>query len=131
MAMVRSVFLKILPFLVIGLVCFGAGFFWQQGWEKYRQVRLSTSDEVVMETLSTMIVLPEELPSIATVSDKSKLSDQPFFTKAENGDKVIIYKENKRAYLFRPSERKIIDMTVIAVESGAPETVPVFQKNEQ
>lgn len=84
-----------------------------------------------MEALNKIIVLPNELPSIATVTDKEKLTEQPFFQMAENGDKVIIYSQNKRAYLFRPREQKIIDMTVIVTEDPHADSTPTFQTNGQ
>lgn len=78
-----------------------------------------------------MIVLPNEIPSMATVTDKEKLGDEPFFQAAENGDKVIIYSASKRAYLFRPREQKIIDMTVIVTGTPATDPLPVFQTDGQ
>lgn len=118
-------------FILVGILCFVAGFLAEQGFKKYKLQRIATDDEVVMESLNKIIVLPNGIPSIATVTDKEKLADQPFFQKAENGDKVIIYSESKRAYLFRPSEQKIIDMTVIAVEGAGPNAIPTFQTDGQ
>lgn len=130
----KPLLVKITPYFATGAFCLVLGFFVEQGFEKYQEKRLLTSDEAAMESLDKIIVLPEEIPSIATVTDKNQLVDQPFFTKAENGDKVIIYKESRRAYLFRPQEKKIIDMTVIAVETPSTpsqETLPVFQTGQQ
>lgn len=123
--------LKFIPFFIVGTIGFGLGFFADQGWEKYTLQRIITDDEAAVEILNKMIVLPNELPSIATVTDKEKLADQPFFQKAENGDKVIIYSQSKRAYLFRPSEQKIIDMTVIATENVNQDTIPTFETDGQ
>lgn len=98
-------------------------------WQNQKVEKMATSDEAVMEKVSSMILLPEELPTLATVTDKEKLGDQPFFQHAENGDKVIIYQKAKRAYLFRPSEQKIIDMTIVTTVPESSD-IPVFQTNE-
>src|SRR5690349_16403074 len=122
---------KLVPFVLVGMLCFIGGFFAEKTFKKYKLQKMGTNDEVVMSALESMIVLPNELPSIATVTDKEKLVDQPYFQKAENGDKVIIYPQSKRAYLFRPREQKIIDMTVIATENINQGAIPTFETNGQ
>src|SRR5579862_7460225 len=62
------------------------------------------SDQAVINSVGKLMVLPtNETPTIATVSDKSKLSGQPFFANAQNGDKVLIYSKSQKAILYRPS----------------------------
>lgn len=70
--------------------------------------------EGVVTSVGKLMELPKgEVPTLATVSDKSKLKDQAFFKRAENGDKVLIFANAKRAILYRPSLNKIIDVTSI------------------
>lgn len=70
--------------------------------------------ESVVASVSKLIDLPQgETPTLATVSDKSKLESQTFFKRAENGDKVLIYTTAGKAILFRPSTGKVVDMTAI------------------
>lgn len=83
----------------------------------------------LMDTLGSMIYLPEgEEPTLATVTDKEKLAEQSFFQKAENGDKVLIYSGSGRAILYRPSTKKIVDVTSVNVQappqSQAPSSAP-------
>ena len=73
----------------------------------------------LVNKVSHFISLPEgELPTIATVNDYKKLKDQPFFQKSQNGDKVLIYTKAKKAYLYRLSTDKLIDVTIVNVDSN-------------
>lgn len=68
----------------------------------------------VTAKVSKLMDLPQgEDPSVATVLDKEKLKDQPFFARTENGDKVIIYTKAGQAILYRPSTNRIISVAPI------------------
>lgn len=61
-----------------------------------------------------LIELPsDEVPTIATVVDVEKVKSQPFFTNAQNGDKVLLYAKTSKAILYRPSAKKIIEVAPI------------------
>lgn len=69
--------------------------------------------------VSQLIEVPaNETPTMATVNDKTKLNNQEFFKNTENGDKVLIFEQAKKAYLYRPSTNKIIEVTLISPESN-------------
>ena len=112
LSLFKKVFLPIL--LVFSLASsILAGFFFVQ----YQQAK-KTNPEIevkrVVEKVSRLIELPgEETPTLATVSDKGKLSEQEFFSKAENGDKVLVYLKAGKAVLYRPNLNKIIDVAPI------------------
>ena len=70
----------------------------------------------IIAKIGTFMVLPtDEDPCIATVLDVEKLKEQPFFAKAVNGDKVVIYTKAGKAILYRPSENKIIEVMPISL----------------
>lgn len=84
--------------------------------EKAESGNRAPKDEIrsLIKKVSNHIVLPkDEEPTIATVSDKEKLKNQPFFARAENGDKVLIFTGAKKAILYRPASDKIIDVVPV------------------
>jgi hypothetical protein len=91
--------------------------------------KLAEDDQAVKD-LGERIVVPEEIPTVATVSEKEKLAPQAFFQNAENGDKIIMYMKAGKAYLFRPSKNQIIDLAPIVVEDKTQGEPTVFQISE-
>ena len=75
--------------------------------------------QLIVGKLSKLMELPNEEPTIATVLDKEKLKDQPFFAKAENGDKVIVFNKAMKAILYRPSSNKVIDFAPINIDTAS------------
>lgn len=74
-------------------------------------LKIREENKLLIAEVGKLIVLPvEEEPTIATVSDLNKLKDQPFFAKAQLGDKVLIYTDAKKAILYRPVDKKIIEL---------------------
>lgn len=74
--------------------------------------------------ISKFMVLPDEVPTIATVTDKNKLATQPFFKNANDGDKVLIFSVAAKAILFRPELGKIIEVASIQSVSEGTEITP-------
>jgi len=93
-----------------------------------------TAEEIARFTavISEFVQLPSgEEPTIATVIDAEQLRGQPFFAQAQNGDKVLIYIEARRAILFRPSTHMIIEMTPIFFdETGEMLTIPEIENED-
>jgi type II secretory pathway pseudopilin PulG len=73
----------------------------------------------LLTKVAALTVLPSgETPTVATVTDVTKLKGQAFFVNAVNGDKVLIYTSAKKAYLYRPSTNKIINIAPVNLGSG-------------
>lgn len=73
-------------------------------------------DEYVEEVGKLYALPSDEKPSVATVNDKEKLEDQPFFENAENGDVTLIYADSKLALLYRPSTKQIVNVSSVTIE---------------
>ena len=132
-------FLSILLVILIAVGGYGAAYYY---FNQYKQTKIvldnpevASQNEVkdITEKLGKIYLLPEgEEPTVATVLDKEKLKDQPFFSKAENGDKVIIYSKSQIAILYRVSSNKIITVAPVSLQqpeaSSAPTTVKSTDK---
>jgi len=107
-----------------------AGYFYYQ-YKHTAQAQDAKEIEELSTTIGKFMELPTgEAPTLATVTDREKLAEQPFFQKAENGDKVLIYSQSGRAILYRPSSGKIIDVTTVNVNTSTP-AAPVEQNAPQ
>lgn len=113
---INSKLLLIIAFCL--LIVLGGSYFF------YKKVETNTSPNLQMQketadyvsTVGKLILLPEgEAPTVAIVSNKEKLSNQPFFKLAENGDVLLAYKTALKAILYRPMINKIINVAEISV----------------
>lgn len=104
---------KYLFFILFFAFCIGTAiyFYFQYQNEKQKSPEYEISQTV--EQVSKILLLPNEQPNLATVTQKELLGGQPFFKNAENGDKVLIYIQAGKAILYRPSEHKIIEVSAI------------------
>ena len=121
-----------LPWALIALVILIAGYFVynqqqqanslkQELTELKQNPQNATEEEtkVLLEKVGQLIELPNEQPTIATVTDLASLKDQPFFDNAQMGDKVLIYTAAKKAFLYRPSTNKVIEVAPVNLDAPA------------
>ena len=107
--------------VILALIAGGAWLAYDYSQLKKENDKLSNPSEAAKVATAQLVAevgaltnLPSgETPTVATVSDASKLKNQAFFANAQNGDKVLIYTQAKRAILYRPSTGKIIEIAPI------------------
>ena len=121
--------------LVILLTLGGSSFYFYRQYKKVLIEKNSAAGEqspakselqALKEEIGKIYELPQdEEPILATVTDIEKVKVQQFFAKAQNGDKVLIYTNNKKAVLYRPSSKKLIEVSPVSGidESTAPENI--------
>jgi hypothetical protein len=117
----------ILTVLVIGGVLTSAFFYMQ-----YKRTRSQLNDSTVLSdsevtqlttTVGKLIELPQgEIPTVATVTDVELLKDQPFFARAQEGDRVLIYKTAKKAILYDPVANRIRDVGPVNIDNTIDST---------
>ena len=117
--------------LVVLLVAIAAGAYYYQKYQKSQQLLQNPTLAAQQQTaaliaaVGKLIELPkDETPTIATVSDVSKLQGQPFFDNAKNGDKVLIYTKNKKAILYDPLLNIIVDVAPVNLAQPTPSITP-------
>ncbi len=113
---------KIFPFLVLIIILASlstAGYFYWQldNFKKNPNAVTENENRKLVEDIGRIILLPkDEDPTVATVTDPSKLSDQVFFANAKVGYKVLVYSLAKKAIMYDPISKRIIEVGPISTE---------------
>jgi hypothetical protein len=80
----------------------------------------SNEQAALIKEVGKLIVLPNEQPTVATVSDVNKLKAQSFFAHARNGDKVLIYTKAQEAIVYDPIANKIVEVGPVSLTQMTP-----------
>lgn len=126
-------FVKITIVVVLILLAVGAaGYFYtnnrklqkqnQQLNSTLKEAAKSEPDKLKAQVGQLVEVPADESPTIATVEDATKLKDQAFFADAQNGDKVLMFPKAKKAFLYRPSTNKVINIVPINIGSDGQQS---------
>ena len=79
------------------------------------------AEAALIARVGKLVLLPEgETPTIATVSNPERLRDQPFFARAKEGDKVLVYTLARKVYLYDPVNNLILNVAPLNVETAPP-----------
>ena len=89
--------------------------------------------EEMVGIVGKLILLPkDELPTVATVSDPTKLACQAFFAKAKVGDKVLLYPNARKAYLYDPVANRVLEVAPINLgDTGATNPTPEVEEEPE
>lgn len=103
----------ILVLVILLFIAIGAGVFFYQKANGNPQQQSQQELKQTVAAVGKLMVLPDETPTLATVSDPEKLKDQAFFKNAHTGDKVLIYANAQKAILYSPSLNKIVEVAPV------------------
>ncbi|KKR63058.1 hypothetical protein A2210_00750 [Candidatus Woesebacteria bacterium RIFOXYA1_FULL_40_18] len=85
------------------------------------QAQVQAEVDALVAEVDKLIDLPkDEKPTVATITDIEKVKDQPFFKNAKNGDRVLIFTNAKKAILYRPTEKRIIEVGAVNINQASP-----------
>lgn len=78
----------------------------------------------LVNKVSKLILLPSnETPTVATIADAENLSKtQPFYKGSHNGDKVLIYFQAQKAYIYDPVKNLLVNVGPVYIENRAART---------
>lgn len=137
----NKILLTSLIFVVI-LALIGTGFLYYQYQKTAKELKkvksqTTTQDAVKPDEVKKLVAevakvarLPEnETPSIATITDASKLKDQTFFKDAKNGDILLVYNNSGKAVLYDPKEKKVVDITTLSQTASFNQQFKVVIRN--
>ena len=105
----------VIVFVLIGLSAYFRYKFRASSISANGSTQVQSETGAYIAKISKFMLLPVgENPTIATVTDKDKISGQPFFANAQNGDKVFLYTQAQKAILYRPAENKVIEVMSVS-----------------
>lgn len=119
----------IIAFVILALLAVGgsgAGIYYYAQYQQLSQKARDPQAEIkdILDKVGKLIELPEgEEPTVVTVQDAEQIRNQPFFAKAQNGQRVILYTNSKLAILFDEQANKLINVGSISV--GTPSAAQV------
>jgi len=119
----KAVLISFILLILIALGGSGAGIYY---YYQYQTLLRQTNDpnSVVKDLLvkvGKLIDLPTgEQPTVATVTNPDLIKNQPFFTKAKKGDRVILYPNARLAILFDEQANKIVNFGTLNVGAATP-----------
>lgn len=137
----KSILLTLFGFAIMALAVAGFMYYqYQKTASELKQVKktqLATpqnlkEDEVkrmVTEVAKVARIPNNETPSIATITDVSKLKDQPFFKDAKNGDILLVFNSSGKAVLYDPKDKKIVDITTLSTTTSFNQQFKIVIRN--
>lgn len=130
--------MKTLVVLLLFIVTVGAAVYFYLQWQDAREEAWTAEFDggdpaatpqiqanEVIEMVGKTVLLPQgETPALIRVTDKNSLTqNKEFFKDAENGDVVLVYNQARKAFLFRPSTQKLINIAPVNISPEADSEV--------
>lgn len=117
----RRIFMKVMVSLLLVGLAGASGFF----YVKYQEVlNAPTPAQKLVDRLSPVLELPQEAPTLLTIADKSKLTNETLASQVQDGDQLLVFNDAKKIVVYRPSLQKATNMLSIQ-ESVAADTAAV------
>lgn len=111
-------FFLLLSYVIVGIIVWQVQAQFSSSPERQQELARKEVQEIVDRVKKIMLLPENEFPQMATVDQAPELAKtQAFFAKVENGDKVLIYIQDQKAILFRPSTGKIVNVGPVVADN--------------
>lgn len=122
----------ILWLLVLALAGGLAYMFWQNKELSKPEAQTKLAEQAsqsVIDSVSKLIVVPDDKPTVATITDVDKLreANESFYKNAQNGDMLLLY--STMAIIYRSSENKIVNVAPVVVNPQTKESTDGATEN--
>lgn len=125
----RSILLMVL-ILLLGLILF-LGYSYYQARQKLLTVFNTSQEEQalaevnqVLDSMKKLTLIPNEVPVIATITDSEfLLKESAFYEGSIDGDKLVLFKEARRAYIYSPSRQILVNAGPLLLEDNGQASV--------
>ena len=120
----------IISFILLALIAIGGSSAGIYFYYQYQMLQQRTNNPTIavrdlLAKVGKLMDLPaNEQPTVATANNADLIKNQPFFAKAKNGYRVILYPNAKLAILFDEQGNKIINFGTINVGNATPSATP-------
>lgn len=98
-------------------------------YQREAQTYKESWDEMMLHANKQVLLPSNEVPVLATVSDPESLDKNDFYKRAQEGDKIIMYKKNKMVLLYRPETKKVLARAQLNFLDPTPETFETVVSN--
>lgn len=81
---------------------------------KYQEVlHKPTASQQLIQYISQTVRLPDEEPTILTITDKTKLNNALLASRVDNGDQLLLFSKAQQVVIYNPSSKKVTGMLTI------------------
>lgn len=84
-----------------------------------------TQTQELLGEMRKIIIMPtNEDPVVATITDINQLKDKEFYKDAQNGDRVVVFANAKKAYIYSPERKLIVNVGAFQLDQKTQNQQP-------
>jgi hypothetical protein len=120
----RIGFMSIVLWVLVVVLVIALGYmFWKNKELSKPEAQTKLAEQAsqsVIDSVSKLIIVPEDKPTVATITDVDKLreANESFYKNAKNGDMLLLY--STQAIIYRSAENKIVNVAPVVVSPDKP-----------